>query len=663
MRLDGRLKFNTIPCVRCGSKRVMELACGECGKGAPSGEVNPPVVGRRQLVKRIRSLLSVTGFTDKEDNRRQPKEELPEVVHQFIASFADLLSAQPPNAAVEGVVEAIDRTDRMVSQLRRESGMRPAAEARAYLSVAVELSTLWSLYLDAMVTADISEAEALAARGQEILDSSTSELVRLKILWQAIGALVSNADVDLITRVFGALALVYPERDFSELAKMGERRAKALVGHPVGLGSSIDFLTVEMVSRAYLDPERFNLKIRELASLLHRGSRVHAIAKMPVSLVDLGIARRDLFESLMQFEKIASAESDQSVLLRRLSKTVGELYEASLPFLVWCRLILSPSVAESTYERLILKDATEHVAWLAKKLPLTYSDVPAFLRHAAHHGRAIDIDPGGESVAVRLRSFSHTFSAPEFIDKAYSLLESLLAVCWVIGNALEVEGLNAPLPPGAAQYMGLTQDVLAGFWLREFRGVRVIESRRAGAGWTLELGIAEEETFVTALALATAAGPDCDWVRVQVEGHSGPPVEVHLNDYSRYADEAVLGGAQTALGLLELRHQMTDGTRCLVTESDVEFVIVCLSLAILGGELSQVALLRDARQQAIRHGFNDLGSLANRVLATIRSGEDSIIRRELSERTTSFSAVQVPVVPALRVHLRGATQLPSRDCD
>ncbi|GAT74547.1 Holliday junction ATP-dependent DNA helicase RuvA [Microbacterium sp. HM58-2] len=552
----------------------------------------------------------------------------------------------------------------MVAQLQLESRMRPAAESRAYLKVACELSRLWPLYLEAIVTADISEAEALSAQGQKVLDCSTSELTRLGTLEEAIGALVNaRGDEDILTRVFAALAVLYPETPFSELAKIGERRAMDLVARPVALGSSIDFLTVEMIARAYLDPQQFSLKVSELGLLLAGDARVRAVAKMPGALADLGIARRDLFEALTQFEKIASTESDTSVLLRRLSKTVGELYEASLPFLVWCRLILAPSISESTYDRMVLKDATEHIAWLVRQLPLTFSDAPAYLRHSAHHGRAIDIGLAGETVEINLRSFRESFSAAEYIDKAYALLESVLAVCWVISNALEVEGLTAELPPGAAQYIGLSHEALVGLWLREYKGVRVVQSQRDGDGWRLELGLAAQETFITALSLATLSGTDCDWVSVCVEGETEPPAELSVDDYSRYAERATLGGAESALALLTLRHQVTVGARCLVGESDVEFVIVCLGLAILSGDLSQVPLLREARRLAANHRYAGLVSLANSVLKTIRTGQDSDIRAELSKRTKSFKAAEVPVVSAVRVRLRGVSQRPRRICD
>lgn len=641
----------------------MEMACAECGKAAPSGEVNAPVVRRRQLVKRVRDLLMSSEGSHMDELQRHPKDELSAIVSDFMSSFSLLLSSNPPDRAVVGIADAIARTDRMANQLRRESRTRPVAAARAYLGVATELSSLWSLYLDALVTPDLSEAESLAARGQKVLDGSTSDLEGLRTVMRAVETYSDlEAGSDLLARTFRALAVLYPDSDFNGLALIGKDKASELVTK-VGLGAAVDFLTVDLVARAYLDPSQLRAKLTELSVLLDHSDRVRHIATMPSSLVDLGVARRDLLESLVQFETLASSESDTSVILRRLSKTVAELYEAALPFFVWCRLLLTPVEQNATYDRLVAKDATEHVAWLEKRLRITYSDAPTFLRHAAHHGRALDIDAGGASVAIKLRSFKGSFSAEEYLDRAYALLESLLAVSWVIGDALELEGLAVPLPPGAAQYMGLSAEAFAEFWLTEVRGVNVHSSRRNEGGWRLELDVTAVEVLPIALVLATTGDPSFDWVTVSGRDYGDSIASLSAQDYRKYVERSIGGGAETALATLELRHQVRVGEGCLVSEGDVEFVIVCLGLAILEGDLSRVRQLREARQQAARHGFGELVAIANQVLAAIRAGTDRDVRVSLSKRTNSFTPVSLPVLPAVTVIVGGNADWPHRNCD
>lgn len=662
VRMNERLKFATIPCVRCAAKRVMEMACVECGKAAPDGEVNAPVVRRRQLVKRVRELLSADGsYVD--NPQTHPKDELSAIVNDFMSAFSRLLSSNASGEAVVGLADAISRTDGVALQLRRAARTRPVAAARAYLSVATELASLWALYLDLLVTPDPGKAESLAARGQKILYGSTSELERLGTVMRAVDAYsdVGNRS-GLVSRVFRALAILHPDVGFDGLVQIGKEQASELATQ-VAPGAAVDFLTVELVGQAYLDPLQLRTKMAELSVLLGSRDRVRHIAKMPSSLEDLGAARRDLFESLAQFDKLASSESDLGVVLRRLSKTVAELYEAALPLFVWCRLILTPAEQNATYDRLVMKDATEHVAWIVKRLPLTYSDAPSFLRHAAHHGRALDIGADGASVAIKLRSFAGSFTAAEYIDRAYALLESLLAVSWVIGNTLELEGLEVPLPPGAAEYMGLPAEAFAEFWLREIKGVDVRSSRREGDSWWLELEVSEAEVVPIALALATTGAPILDRLTVSNRRYVGPCAKLSVQEYLRYTDRSAGGKAETALAILELRHQVRVGEGCLVSEGDAEFVIVCLGLAVLDGDLSQVRLLREARQQATRHGFGALAALANRVLATIRTGTDWDVRVELSERTRSFTPVSLPVLPSVTVLVRQVPDWPQRSCD
>lgn len=662
MRVDEQLKFTTIPCVRCSARRVMGMVCAECGKAAPHGEVNAPVVRRRQLAKRVRDLLTTSADISVERLESHP-DELSAIVSDFMSSFSLLLRSNPPERAVLGVAGAVMRTHRMVAQLQREARTRPAAAARAYLSVATEFSSLWSLYLDLLGTADPRKAEMLAARGQSILDSSTSDLERLRTVMRAVDTYSDLGEgIDLLARVFRALAIIHPGAGFDALVQIGREQASELATQ-LGPGAAVDFLTVDLISQAYLDPSQLRTKMNELSVLLGNCDRVRHIANMPSSLEDLGVARRDLFESLVQFEKLASSESDVTVILRRLSKTVAELYEAALPFFVWCRLMLTPIEQDATYDRLIAKDATEHVAWIVKRLPITYSDAPAFLRHAAHHGRALDIGADGASVAIKLRTFSGLFTADEYIDHAYALLESLLAVSWIIESALELEGLTAPLPPGAAEYMGLPAEAFAEFWLREIKRVEIRSSRREGDDWWLELEVSEAEVVLIALALATTGEPSFDRLMVSSSRYAGPRATLSIQDYLRYTDRSALGNAETALATLELRHQVRAGEGCLVSEGDVEFVVVCLGLAILDGDISQVPLLREARQQATRHGFGELVALANRVLATIRTGTDWKVRVELSERTRSFTPISLPAPPSVTVLVRDPPEWPRRDCD
>jgi hypothetical protein len=253
-------------------------------------------------------------------------------------------------------------------------------------------------------------------------------------------------------------------------------------------------------------------------------------------------------------------------------------------------------------------------------------------------------------------------SISAYVNLAYAMLESLLAVHWTISNWLEHAGVAVPMPHGAAEAMGLSQPALAAFWLREAKGITVDQSTLEDGRWTLSGEIAENDVLTVAIAMAQLADARCEVIEVRETGSPAEPISVALDDYNAYAALAGATGAQSALGLLELRHSFTRGGECLLTAGDIEFSIVALGFAVMNGELDQVANLRRARQLALRHGQPELSALAARALATIRNGEDFALKLDLASRTRSFVQPTVPVASAAQVRLRGAPVQP-RPCD
>ncbi|MCR2811293.1 MULTISPECIES: hypothetical protein [unclassified Microbacterium] len=553
----------------------------------------------------------------------------------------------------------------MVVLLRGLAKLRPTGEPRAYLSVATQLVRLWPIYLEAMTTADPAKAQELARRGQSVLDGSTEQLGILRTVSEA-AAVLSNIRVEpaIAERAFKALSILHPGMDLPGLIAIGTERGRALSGGHVATGSAVDLLIVDLVGKAYLDPDALGSKLRELSQLGRHELKVRQVARLTGAVDDLGVARRDVFECLLHFERIVGEESDPTVIFRRLSKTVGELYEAALPLLVWSRLLSVEIEGIEHYQRLIKKDATHHVERLAAAMPTTFVDAPSFLRHSAHHGRCINIDPAAETISIDLRSFSATFSAPEYIDKAYAFLESVLALNWTISNALERCGVDVPLPPGAAAHMGLTQEKLAAFWLHRSKGIEVIESVRRNGHWRIEATFGEQDILVAALGFATLADPACDSVTVVTAGSSTPPITLALSDYQDYAERSTNATSEdSVLGLIELLHRMTQSNTCLLREDDLEFAVVYLAFAVTSGDLAQVPRLRRLRQIALQHDYTPLGDLAVRALATIRSGDDSELKRELAGRTQSFAAPSLPSAASVEIRLRDRSPFASRGCD
>lgn len=661
-RLDGRISFTTITCEGCGGRRVLENPCGDCGRQPRTEEVNSPVVRRRQAMHVIDEMIASRSADQSNMDLANPDRELRRLVEAQIMALTDVLNGGGLSAG-ERLADAELGLRALAAQLEEVAAVRPSAAPRAYLSVARELQQLWPLYAAAARTSDIGQAERLAAQAQAVLDGSTRHLDDLAIDFNAAELLSDvRRQPELVARVFEAVRVKYPGRDLGELNALGRDQYRTISGREAASGSAVDFLTIQLVAAAYLDPAAMDNKLRELASQSIDSDRVREVANLPNAIVDFGVARRDLFEALTQFENIASTETDPAIIARRLAKTVGELYEGAVPLFAWCRLLANDANDPDAYQRLVAKDATELTRQLAKTLRCTFQDLPGFLRNAGHHGRAFDVHADIGTVEIRLRSHAETMTVSAYVNLAYAMLESLLAVHWTVSNWLEHAGIAVPMPRGAVDAMGLTQPALAAFWLREVMGIGVDQSTLKDGRWTISGGIAERDVLTVAIAMAQLADDRCEVVEVRMTGSSARPISVSLSDYFSFAAGAGTTGAQSTLSLLELRHCFTCGEECLLTVNDIEFSIVALGFAVVNGELDQVANLRRARQLALSHGQIDLAALAARALATIRSGDDFALKLDFASRTRSFVQPELPTAPAAQVRIRGASVHP-RPCD
>lgn len=662
-RLDDRIKFTTITCEGCGGTRVLENACGDCGRSPRPGEVNSPVVTRRQSMRVVEELIASRSADRFDFDLAEADQELRRLVNAETAALADVLGGSGTLAASERLADAELGLRAIAETLQEAAVVRPSARPRAYLSVARELQRLWPLYLEAATTSDVGRAEQLAARAQTVLDGSTRHLSDFATDVSAAELLANvRREPDLVTRVFEALRRKYPRLDLGDLIAHGRAQYRKLSGLESASGSSVDFLTIRLIASAYLDPDALDAKLRELALLPIDKQRLRAIAQMTDSIEDFGVARRDLFEALTQFERMASTEADPATIARRLAKTVGELYEAAVPLFAWCQLIVGDADGANAYQRLAVKDSTDLTKQLARSLPRTFQDLPSFLRNAGHHGRAFEVHSDTETVEIRLRSHAETMTISAYVNLAYAMLESLLAVHWTISNWLEHAAIGVPMPSGAVEAMGLTQAALAAFWLREAKGVSVDQSTLADGRWTIVGEFEEQDVLTVAIAMAQLADVRCEVVEVRQSGSMATPISIALEDYTAFSAMAGTTGAQSALALLELRHRATRDDRCLLGTSDIEFAVVALGFAVAKGELDQVPNLRRARQFAVRHGESDLSTLAARALATVRNGDDFALKVELATRTKSFLQPEIPVAPVVEVRLRSASASP-RTCD
>jgi hypothetical protein len=543
----------------------------------------------------------------------------------------------------------------LVDALRAESRRRPAAEARAYLVVAKELARLWPIYREAVTTPNVARAQALAAEGQAILDHAPASLTAMRTVADAVEVLTDqHAEPSLIRRVTRALGIRYPGMDFAALSAMGATRAQDVSDATVGAGPGLDYLTLEMVADAFLDPEAIATKLQEASACCRDEQRLHEIASMEGAVEDLAVLRRDLFETLNQFTYVANQETRAAATLRRLAKAVGELYEAALPVLVWYRLLTGASNGPDRYQRHVQKNSTELATDLARRMPQTFGDMPPHLRNSAHHGRSLELDEAAGTIAIRLRSHQEVLPVDKYVDRSFALLESLLAISWALNSALDRAGIEVPFPPEDAQYMGLSQPDLAAFWLKVARGVTVSASAVHEGSWFVEATLADDDVLLAALSLASTADHRLTSVTVATPGSSEEPIELEWTAYQRFAEHAADAAAEEhLLELLELRHKTTRGGKCLLTEPDVAFAVMTLAASLLEGHTEQVVRLRRVRTLANDHGFESLVRTASSAIASLRQDDTHGLRTEIASRVGELQVPSLPTASRVTVNLGG----------
>lgn len=653
MRPKDQMPFTTIRCRRCKARRVMGRACSDCGLEPRPGEVNSAVVRRRQAVGVVDAELEALSRGISGVCADEAQEELLAFADAFRTHLGALVDPVGRTEASAGMARTLRRLEDLVEVLDAASARRPGAEARAYLAVAQELLQLWPIYREALTTLDMVRAKALGDKGQSALDNAPRFLTHARNVAEATEVLGGQkVEPSMVRRVIRAMQILYPGVGWDGLVAEGACQARAAVGVDVADGAAVDFLVLETVALAFFDPQAFGSKLQEAVQACAFPEHLREIAAMDGAVDGLEHLRRDLFETVNQFTQVAEQETRSAAVVRRLAKTVGELYESAMPLLVWYRLLTGAAQGSDRYSR-ILRDlnSTGLVRKLDHHLPLVSADMPTYLRNAAHHGSAFEFDEASASVSIRLTSHNERMDLDDYLDRVLAFLESLHAALWALGMALERAGVEVPLEFDDAQYMGLYMHDFAAWWLEQHFGVDEVVSEIDDGTWTIEADLPSAEAVKTALALAQNAAPSVERITVLTPGIPREPVEFDLDDYDHYAEHAEQGAAAVCIATLEFRHRATRTGVCLLTEADVEFAILALANLLINGQPEMVVPLRRARQLARIHGFDDLARLAASAIATLRTGETDGLLREIGPRAATATAPALPTGPVATVHL------------
>ncbi|WP_420366615.1 hypothetical protein AAEP80_07855 [Curtobacterium sp. L3-7] len=646
-RKQRAIEFKTIRCLKCGGMRIMALPCAECGATPPLGEVNSAVVTRRSLVRRIEGRIQdlASGPGDLDD--LEPHHEVLDFVKLFVGNLARLLADPRDEVAEVEFAGTIDRLDRLTQALRDLSAKRPSGRFRAYLAVAEELGRLWPIYSEALTADSMDVAQAASRRGQAVLDSSTDSLPAIAKSETAVAILADvRAESSVLKRSLKSITKLNEEMSFADLVALGQREAQKYAPFDVGPGGGVEFLLTSMLADVYLDPSVMDLKRTEIASLASNIDRIVEVSAMQDAIRDIGIARRDLYECLNQFALVEFDATSEGSQLRRFVKTIGDLYEAALPFLAWARLLSTKSTGNDRYSRLVKQNSTSLVLDLAKQFPLTFGDLPSFMRNAAHHGRSIDIDVDAGEVHFRLKSYEESMSIRDYVDHAYAVIESLLALSWIINSSFEAAKLEIDLPAGFSDELGLSVPELAAVWLSVQDGTHVVRSEVVDGRWILTADFQPDSALSVGITLASMDMDGVKVVEVSSLAARGEPLSVPLSVYEDF--ERSMAGEESSdflMAVLDLKSRVAFGDMPALTAADLKFAIAFLGARLLGGDLTQVGNLRTLRRYAIELDEFALSDLAVTAISAIRSPSvrDSVLA---DLRAVSRESPEPPALPS-----------------
>jgi len=348
--------------------------------------------------------------------------------------------------------------------------------------------------------------------------------------------------------------------------------------------------------------------------------QVRTGAPAPTAVVDI-----------TRIPEMLSLEIDADGLRCGAAVPAAEIYEKAAPLWAWARVILNSQREATSYGTAIRKDATDNVGSIGNRLPILASGAPSYIRHAPHHGRALTVNEDGSRVSVTLRGFEGHFTVNEYLDKVFALVESVLALNWCLADALDRAGIDVPLSPSDAGYLGASTAKQAVFFLTHFRGYSVSRSEVVDRVWYLDVDMPAEEVLTTAIVIGGAADSDVHTVVLRRLEATGEPVRLgasEVRDHLAAVENAHgLEGVVLVAEFIE-QLEMRGGSGLMATQ--LESVVTAVAVSGVEGHLEDAPLLRRVRMLADRAGRGDLVEVAIATIASVRTGEVERAKQQLA---------------------------------
>lgn len=636
----GAASFAIIRCDRCHGDRVLENPCSECGALPRPGEVNHHVVSRREALRIVEAF------------EHEPCLASDEPYVDVLAGFTDTFT----QAAIRVMAQPFSRDEleesghliaafrAFVREVIEVGELRPNSLEKAVGKTGVTLLEVWELSKTALGTSNTKDAQELRDQAQLLLDNAHEAIANVAVMKNASEALVENADeVPLARRVMRALTIVEPSlSDLSELMEYGRKNASEVIGRKIDNQAGLSFLLLSITGQHLLNWERLQRKLREGTTIVADKERLREISAMDGALEHLGQLNRLDYEALDAFARAVAGVEEPTTVLRRLSKTIAELYENAAPLFTWFRLLESTASGTDRFRKYEERDATDHVDWLMKRHPSAlFADLPAHLRNAGSHGATLRFNEHEEKVIIDLRSHQEEVAYDQFVDRCLGVIESVMAAYWALETALLECDIAIPVPYEDNKYLGTGPLESAAALLDLAHPGQVSTDGSTGEKWCLEAPFIGEESIVMAITLAQQCENEVESISVSSTLSGDARVVIPLKEYLAYSQAMRNTEFDEAFALMDYLDACMVSGRSLLTDDNIRWALWCFSRVFQQDTPDAIPLTRRVRSFAKRRDMHETEEQATKLIRALRTGTIKDTRQQFR----NLPAGEQPTIP------------------
>jgi hypothetical protein len=437
------IRFQTITCERCSTKRIRGVTCPACGQRAAEWEIDQDMLKRRRLVG---------GLLDKLDARPETEPPAPwqltdEVFQEFLDLHDPLFNGLQEVNQPDGTGEALSRfTDDFVdlrTRIERTQHRRPhIALAISAASGIHHIEQVLRHYLAALQVPTPIEAQRHGDQAQSHLDQAGNAAAALAERRDSLDQIEISSSGAMLHSMLAARMERTGETPLEMFANAEGRVAELLSIQP-NTGYELPFLLAEDIASVELDAARFTKTYVEAFHLLHQhASQLAAIAQAtPELIVDLVDAQISIFDSCWKgFHSIRNAQTTRQAAEAMLDLQ-SELVEAPGALVVRTFLLVL-GLKTKPYAKLKAGNATEDLrdARRDPRLAPLLEGLDDHLRTAKSHHTVRYTERS--VIATTASRGSLEYDHDHLIDLVLEGLESTLACMLALRQALDQAGVD-----------------------------------------------------------------------------------------------------------------------------------------------------------------------------------------------------------------------------